>query len=149
MNLEISSLCATCQIFLGIHSFKPTQTCLIIKVLATQPQFLELFGYCTVINCTFIFHKTNVFSCFHGVMALLELNNFTCSSVWLSNYTAWSNAQHVSTPVTTIQLTTTSTFHGLNCFSHIIYVLQTSTYQNIVKLFKSLVHKCCGPRKGH
>ena len=30
--------------------------------------------------------------------------------------------------------TTMDTFHGLNCFSHVIYKLKTSTYQNIAKL---------------
>ena len=27
--------------------------------------------------------------------------------------------------------------HGLNCFSHVIYTLQTSTYQNIAENFDS------------
>ena len=31
-------------------------------------------------------------------------------------------------------VTVVSTFHGLNCFGHVIYVLQMSMYQNIAKL---------------
>ena len=30
-----------------------------------------------------------------------------------------------------IQLITLDTFHDLNCFGHMIYALQTSSYQNI------------------
>ena len=45
-----------------------------------------------------------------------------------------SNAQHVNTPTTTILPTTVSIFHSLHNIDHIIYVLQTSSYQNIVKL---------------
>ena len=46
---------------LGIHSFRPTWLCLIIEVLETWPNFLQPFGYCILINCTFIFHTTNMF----------------------------------------------------------------------------------------
>ena len=44
---------------LRIHGFRPTWSCLMIKVFATQAKFLELSGYCTVI--TFTFHTANVF----------------------------------------------------------------------------------------
>ena len=57
---------------------------------------------------------------------------FICEA--FKSHTEWSNAQHVSTPITMILPTTVSTFHGLNCFGHVIYELQTSLYQNIVKL---------------
>ena len=58
---------------LGICGCKPTWPCLIAKVFATQLKFLNPSGYCTVINCIFIFCTTNVFSCFSSVMAHLEL----------------------------------------------------------------------------
>ena len=45
----------------------------------------------------------------------------------------WSNAQCVNTPTTTILPTTAGTFHGLNCFGHVIYAPQTNTYPNIAK----------------
>ena len=54
--------------------------------------------------------------------------------VLTSNYTLWSNVQHVSTPTTTILPTTAGTFHSLNSFRHVIYTLQTNTYWNIAKL---------------
>ena len=45
-----------------------------------------------------------------------------------SNHADWSNA-----PTITILPTTTGTYHGLNCFSHMIYMPQTSMYKNIAK----------------
>ena len=46
-----------------------------------------------------------------------------------------SNEQHVSVPTITILPIILVTFHGLNCFGHVIYELQTSTHgQNIAKL---------------
>ena len=35
--------------------------------------------------------------------------------------------------------TLVGTFYGLDCFGHMIYMLQTSNYQNIAKL---LTHTC-------
>ena len=46
----------------------------------------------------------------------------------------WSNTQHVSAPPTTILKKSVCIFHKLNCFSHIVYVPQTSIYQNTAKL---------------
>ena len=45
------------------------------------------------------------------------------------------HAQSVSVPIATILLTILSTFDG---FGHILYILQTSTFQNIAKL---LIHQ--------
>ena len=50
---------------LRIHCFRSTWHWLIVKVVLTQLKFLEPSGYFTGINCTFIFHTTNVFGCFH------------------------------------------------------------------------------------
>ena len=48
--------------------------------------------------------------------------------------------QCVSTPTTIILPTTESTIHSLNCFSYVMYVLQTRMHsQNIAKL---LTHPC-------
>ena len=50
------------------------------------------------------------------------------------SHTEWSNAQQVSIPTTTIQPTTVCTCHALKCFSHMIFLWQTNTYQNIAEL---------------
>ena len=49
--------------------FRPTWPYLIIEVLANQAKFLQPFGYCTVINCTFNFFTTNVLGCFCSIIA--------------------------------------------------------------------------------
>ena len=61
---------------LVIHSFRHICPCLTIEVPATQVKFHEPSVYCTVINCAFAFHITNVFGCFHGVMVQFELVKF-------------------------------------------------------------------------
>ena len=58
---------------LGIHGFKSTWHSLIDKVLTTWTKFLEPSGYCSVINCVFIFDTINVFCCFGGVIAHFQL----------------------------------------------------------------------------
>ena len=106
-----------------IHSFKPTGPSLTFEVLATQAKLLQLSSYYTKINCACTFHTTNVFGNFVQKTTLhIHLYGF-------QNHThEWSNA-HVNKP------TTAGTYHGLNCFDHVIYALQTSTYdQNIAKL---------------
>ena len=64
---------ATCQIWLyGLmhdSSFKPIRPSLTIEVLASRTKFLEVFGYCSVVNYAFTFCTINIFDCFHGVMA--------------------------------------------------------------------------------
>ena len=56
--------------------------------------------------------------------------------MYLRNYqiTYRVNAQCVSTPTTSILPTSVSTYLGLNCFGCVIYLSQSSTYQNIAKL---------------
>ena len=129
---------------IGIHTFRPTWPCLIVKVLATWVKFLQLSDYYTMINCTFTFCITNVFGCFCGVMVQFKLIKqmrlccrFICAA--FKSQMEWSNAQCVSAPPTTILPTIADTFSSLNYFSHIIYMLQSSTYQNIAKL---LTHLC-------
>ena len=97
-----------------------------------------------MINCAFNFRRTNVFGCFWNVMTQYEhikhkipnqtlLGVFIC--VALKSHTEWSNAQRVSASVTLTLPIPASTNHVLNCFSHVMYALQTSTdYQNIAKL---------------
>ena len=80
---------------IGIYSFRPPWPCLIVEVLATWAKFLELFGYSTVINCTFIFCTTNVFWLLpwhYGPIwtcktYIPKLDYIACSFVWLSNKT--------------------------------------------------------------
>ena len=49
-------------------------------------------------------------------------------------HTKWCNKQCVSASSTTILEITSGTYHGLNCFGHVVYTSQTSTYQTIAKL---------------
>ena len=67
----------------GIHGFRPTWPCLIVELLETSAKFLQLFGYCNVIKCSFTFFPTNVFNCFDGVMAqfLLVKHKFSNESM--------------------------------------------------------------------
>ena len=58
-----------------------------------------------------------------------KLDYITPSLVQLSNYT-WSETMH-NVSVTKDHDTTN---HSLNCFDHMIYMPQTSSYQNITKL---------------
>ena len=58
---------------LGIYSFTPISLSVVIEVLATRAKFLEQYGFSIVINGVFTFHGTNVFGCFHGVMAQFKL----------------------------------------------------------------------------
>ena len=121
---------------LRIHGIRPTWPCLIIEVLATWVEFLQPSGYYTTINCAITFCTTNVFwGSFHGIMALFKLikHKFLnlsmlhihlcsfqithamkqCTMCQHTNYHNTTKSQHVP-------------FHSLNCFSHIIYTLQTT-----------------------
>ena len=110
---------------LRIHSFRPIRHCLIIKALANQVEFLLPLGCCTVINYAFTFCTTNVFSCFHCVVAHFKLvkhkfpnlQHSAHSPVQLSTHT-WSEAmqKYVSIPTTMIRLTTVVTLNSKNCF---------------------------------
>ena len=88
-------------------------------------------------------------ACTKKVWKLIEGTMYVAhSSVRLSNH-IWeggSNAQSVSAPTTTILPITLGTYHGMNCFSHMIYMPQTSTYQNIAKLLthpSTSKYHCC------
>ena len=72
---------------LRICNFRPPWPCLIVKVLATSVKFLQAPGSNTVVNWTFNFGTTNIFSGFHSLMAKFELklDSVACSSVQLSN----------------------------------------------------------------
>ena len=52
---------------LGIHSFRPTWSGLIVELLATRAKFLQPSGPCTVINWALTVRTKNVFGCFCGV----------------------------------------------------------------------------------
>ena len=103
------SASATCRIWL------------IVEILATQRKSLEPSDYCTAINCAFTFLISNVFGCFCSISFQVRLQ--------LSSHT-----QRISAPTTTILPTIVGTLHGLNFFVHLIYIQQTSTYENIGKL---------------
>ena len=58
---------AICRLYgleydLWIHNFSPTWARLIVEVFATQAKFLKPSCNCTLINCAFTFHTTNIFS---------------------------------------------------------------------------------------
>ena len=110
---------STCLIYLydlehdlEIHTFLGLLD-LVWSLRFLQP-FLEPSGYCTVINCPFNFHTTNVFHCFFNVLAQFELvtHKFEIRLHYTFICTAYNH---------------NGTFHSLNCFGHVIYVLQTST----------------------
>ena len=76
LNGKMLSLPGTHRVYLcnlghgfGIYTFRSPRPCLIIEVLENWAKFLELSGYCSVINYAFSFHKTNDFGCLGGVMA--------------------------------------------------------------------------------
>ena len=58
---------------LEIYSFRPTWTCLVVKVLATGGKSFEPSSSWMGINCTVKFRTMNIFSCFHCAMAQFEL----------------------------------------------------------------------------
>ena len=62
---------------LRIHSLRPAEPCLIVKILATWAKFCEICDYSTVINCAFTFCTMNVFHWFHGVMTQFKLIKHT------------------------------------------------------------------------
>ena len=99
-----------------------------------QPKRNFLNHWVTVVNCTVQpFNKCHWLVLWHYGLV------WTCKG-WMFIYVAfkphtqWINTQHVNAPTTTILPTTADTSHDLNCFSHGIYKLLTSTYQNIAKL---------------
>ena len=117
-------------------SFKPDWPCLIVEVLAIWVKFLEPSNHS--------FYLTNIFDCFHSVMAPVQtckVCKFLCCSficAAFKSYTEWSNAQHVSTPSTMILLITVGTLQRLKCFGHLVYVLQTRIVLKYCKTFDSL-----------
>ena len=75
------------------------------------------------------------------VSVLFELLDYIAhSSVWFSNHTRSEAMHYVSAqPTTTILPSTAGTYHGLNCFGHVINTPQTSMYPNIAKLLAHLI----------
>ena len=118
---------------LRIHVLRPTSPCLIIKVLPTQnflnhlvivvcwtalsPFAQQLF----LVTSTASWPSLNLLS----ISSLISLHYiFIC--VAFKSHMEWNNAQPVSTLTTMIVITTSSTYHGLNCFSHVIYAPQST-----------------------
>ena len=56
-----------------------------------------------------------------------------CIFIWAAfkSHTKWSIAPCISAAPTTIQLTIVGTNHGLNCFSYVIYTLQTTLHAKL------------------
>ena len=106
--------------------------CQIIKIVETQVWFLKPSGYCTVINCPFIFYTTNVFQCFSSVMV-----QFVFVKYKFLNLTILHSQYGFQITCGVKQCTCQCTnYHNTtnHYFGHVIYIPQTSTYQNIAKL---------------
>ena len=63
------------------HGFRPTGTCLIIKILATWEKFIQPSEYWTVINCALTYCITNVFCCLCGVITEFDLVKYKFSNL--------------------------------------------------------------------
>ena len=90
-----------------------------------------------------LFCTKNVFGSFCSVMAQFEFikheyPNWIMLHICLCCFQIfqrdWSSTQHVSAPTITILPNMMATFHGLKHFDHVIYMPQTSTYENVAKL---------------
>ena len=108
-----------------------------------KPMWNFLNHLVTVINGVFTFYTTNVFGYRCSIMVQFELvkyvpklDNVACFiCVNFKSHKEWNNVQYVSAPTSMMLPITVSIYHSLNCFSHVIYVQETSTYfQNIAKL---------------
>ena len=113
------------------------------RFLETWVKLLEPFDYCPVIKCAFTFRTTNVFRCFWSVVTEFEsakhdyeLDYVACSSFQHSNQTRREAMHNVSAhQVTRCYQSQMESFHGFNCYGHVIYSPQANTYQpNIAKL---------------
>ena len=115
---------------LRICSFSSVWLCLIIKVLAIWVKFLELSGYCTVINYAFTFYLTNIFG-YLSVMDQLDLIKHNIPH-FKSQYEILAFRSHSKTmynmSTTTILPITAGTFYSFNYFGHVIYVPHTNMY---------------------
>ena len=76
------------------------------RFFVTRMKFLQLFGYCTLISCTFTLCIKNVWGYFHSIMAHFELKkqmflNLTMLLIHSCRFKIihWvGKAQHASTP---------------------------------------------------
>ena len=134
---------------LGIHTFRPTWPYQIIKILQPEQNFfcyllsvLWLTAFLPFAQQMFLVASVVLWSSLNSLSIWSQIRLcyiFICMA--FKKHIEWSNAYHVSALTTTKLSTTAGAFHNLNYFGHIIYMLQTSTYQNIAK---HLIHptKC-------
>ena len=126
---------------LGIHAFRLTWLCLIVKLLATWAKFLEPSGYCAVINCTpfaqqiFLVASVKLWPGLNSWSSSLIRLYYTFICAVFKSHMEWNNARCINAPTTVIQPSTEGTYHSLNCFSHVIYMTQSSICQKIAKPF--------------
>ena len=118
---------------LGIHSFRLAW---LLRFLPPEQNFLN--HLVTVLWS--IAPSPFVQQMFLFAFSVLRLSRLCCMFICAAFKLPmdWSNIQHVSASTTTILPTTVGTLHNLNFSSHMIYVLQTSIYQNITKLLTRL-----------
>ena len=120
---------------LGIHSFRPTWPWLIVKVLVTWMKFLfcdQLHFHISYNKCFWLLPRYHSPVRSHELCYRIRLRRTFINAAYKS-HTGLSNIQYVSTPTTTRLPIAVGTFHGLHCFSHVIYALQTSVYQKIAE----------------
>ena len=122
---------------LGIHDFRPTWPCQIVKVLATWVKFLESSSYCTVINCAFIFHTTNIFGSFYSIIWSVWICKTLSSQMGLHCMficAIWSKAKLVTNHQLRWDNQLQQVLFTARSTLVVIYMIQTSTYQNTAKL---------------
>ena len=73
-------------------------------------------------------------------LQISPLYTFICEV--FESHSKWSNAERVSVPTTTILPTIVSTYHDLNCCSHVIYTPGISTCENIAFDSLNYIGKC-------
>ena len=106
---------------LKIHTFRPIWPCQIVKVLATEVNFFHPSGFWTIINCILTFCTKMLFVASVALWSSLNSNSissqirlhctFICSA--FRSHTAKNDAQHVSTPTTTILWVPSTAFTAL------------------------------------
>ena len=114
---------------------------LTIKVLATKTLTLQSSGYCVAINRNFTFHTTNIFGCFHNVMAQFQLvrhkflNSMTLH-VHLCSFQKYTSSEAIYN-VSTYQLPQYYQPHWVPSTAwtdYMIWMPLTIMYQNIAKV---------------
>ena len=104
----------------GINTFRSSLPCQIVDVLTTGAKFLRVSS---ITQQMFLVASAALWP--NSKSSSINNSLYTFIFATFKSFTAWTNAQCISALTTTILLTTADTFHGLNCFGHVVYALQT------------------------